>query len=280
MKRRIKSIAGAVRKAVREQWVGASVGLVAIFIALGGPSYAVEATASAAVTVKRALNIAKQADRRSKQALRLAKRGGPTGPAGAAGPQGPTGPNGSADTAADVLAKLLTVDGAGSGLDADLLGGASTAGGDLSGGFGNLQLGLGAVGSSEVALESLAAVDIGANAIGNSEMAGDAVGSAEVAANSLRIADLAITVQEDHTVDYVGTINNDTCTVTIDEAATGAAANSYTIVYSVRGAGTPGWSMEGELNPAAGEGRYRICNDTGANADPPNLTFSFLTIGQ
>jgi hypothetical protein len=51
---------------------------------------------------------------------------GPTGPAGATGPAGPTGatgPAGSPDTAAQVLAKLVTVDGTGSTLDADLLDG-------------------------------------------------------------------------------------------------------------------------------------------------------------
>lgn len=48
---------------------------------------------------------------------------GPTGPTGATGPTGPTGPSGSPDTAAQVLAKLVTVDGSGSGLDADLLDG-------------------------------------------------------------------------------------------------------------------------------------------------------------
>jgi hypothetical protein len=51
---------------------------------------------------------------------------GTSGSSGAAGAKGETGANGSsgsADTAQDVLAKLLTVDGAGSGLDADLLGG-------------------------------------------------------------------------------------------------------------------------------------------------------------
>ncbi|HKG40338.1 MAG TPA: hypothetical protein VKB25_15215 [Conexibacter sp.] len=45
---------------------------------------------------------------------------GPQGPVGAIGPQGPAG---SADTPAEVLAKLLSVDGRGSGLDADLLDG-------------------------------------------------------------------------------------------------------------------------------------------------------------
>ncbi|MDV7272076.1 tail fiber domain-containing protein [Thioclava sp. A2] len=42
---------------------------------------------------------------------------------GQVGPQGPAGADGSPDTAAQVLAKLITVDGAGSGLDADLLDG-------------------------------------------------------------------------------------------------------------------------------------------------------------
>jgi hypothetical protein len=61
---------------------------------------------------------------------------GPQGPAGPAGPTGLTGPagangangvDGSPDTAAQVLTKIKTVDGAGSGLDADLLDGHDTA---------------------------------------------------------------------------------------------------------------------------------------------------------
>jgi len=58
---------------------------------------------------------------------------GPTGPQGSTGAQGPVGPtgpagaDGSPDTPAQVLAKLITVDGAGSGLDADLLDGQNGA---------------------------------------------------------------------------------------------------------------------------------------------------------
>lgn len=48
---------------------------------------------------------------------------GPQGPIGPTGPQGPAGADGSPDTAAQVLAKLVTVDGSGSGIDADLLDG-------------------------------------------------------------------------------------------------------------------------------------------------------------
>jgi hypothetical protein len=52
---------------------------------------------------------------------------GPQGIQGVQGPQGPAGTNGSPDTAAQVLAKLITVDGTGSSLDADLLDGQSGA---------------------------------------------------------------------------------------------------------------------------------------------------------
>ncbi len=48
---------------------------------------------------------------------------GPIGPIGPTGPTGPAGTSGSPDTPAQVLAKLLQVDGSGSGLDADLLDG-------------------------------------------------------------------------------------------------------------------------------------------------------------
>ena len=48
---------------------------------------------------------------------------GPQGPQGAAGQAGQAGGDGSPDTPAQVLAKLLQVDGAGSGLEADLIDG-------------------------------------------------------------------------------------------------------------------------------------------------------------
>ena len=48
---------------------------------------------------------------------------GPAGPAGAMGPPGPAGGDGSPDTPAQVRAKLVTVDGAGSGIDTDLFDG-------------------------------------------------------------------------------------------------------------------------------------------------------------
>ncbi len=52
---------------------------------------------------------------------------GPRGPAGQAGAAGADGADGSADTPAQVLAKLVTVDGNGSGLDADRLDGLNSS---------------------------------------------------------------------------------------------------------------------------------------------------------
>jgi hypothetical protein len=87
---------------------------------------------------------------------------GPQGPQGAQGAQGATGPQGPAgspDSAAQVLDKVLTVDGAGSGIDADtvdgkqadeFLGATANAGGDLTGSYPDPQLAPNSVGANEI----------------------------------------------------------------------------------------------------------------------------------
>ena len=108
----------------------------AVFIALGGSSYA-------AITLKKgqvkSRHIAKNAINSGKvknRSLRARdfKAGqlpaAARGPAGARGPQGvrgARGPAGSPDTPAQVRDKLMTVDGNGSGVDADLLDGLSSS---------------------------------------------------------------------------------------------------------------------------------------------------------
>jgi hypothetical protein len=86
---------------------------------------------------------------------------GPVGADGATGPQGPIGPPGSPDTPAQVLDKLLQVDGSGSGLDADRLDGLGSAdvvkageaaGGDFAGStFPDPEIAADAVGGAEIA---------------------------------------------------------------------------------------------------------------------------------
>jgi hypothetical protein len=88
-------------------WIRQNIlGLVAIFIALSGSAVAAQVASEPGA---------------QKAAKKKAKRGppGPQGPPGPVGSIGPQGPAGSPDTPAQVLGKLLTVDGPGSGLDAD-----------------------------------------------------------------------------------------------------------------------------------------------------------------
>jgi hypothetical protein len=120
--------------------------IAALAILLGAvPAHAAPtATASqvikACVSKKGALRIAKRCRQGERKLSLLALPGaagpkgadgangtngttGPAGETGQTGAAGQTGPAGSADTAGDVLTKIKTVDGAGSGLDADLLDG-------------------------------------------------------------------------------------------------------------------------------------------------------------
>ena len=120
---------------MRKSFTGTT-GMIVTFVI--GVVVASAATAGAAslITSKQIKNGTISAKDLSKAVRRqLAKAGvpGAVGPQGLAGPTGPTGPTGrtgpvgSPDTGAQVLAKLATVDGAGSGLDADLFGGQSPA---------------------------------------------------------------------------------------------------------------------------------------------------------
>jgi hypothetical protein len=167
-----------------------SVGLLALFVALGGPAAADEVVARASklitgADVKDHSLTDKDLSAATLRKLRGAQgdagpagapgaagpagtqgaagpagaqgSAGPAGAAGGAGERGPTGPSGSPDSPADVLAKIKTVDGAGSGLDADRLGGqdpsafasasaavldGDSASGDLAGTFPSPTLGV------------------------------------------------------------------------------------------------------------------------------------------
>lgn len=115
------------------KWFTGTTGMIVTFVI--GVVVASAATAGAAslITGKQIKNgtiSAKDLSKAVRQQLAKAGRPGAVGPQGLAGPTGPTGrtgPAGSPDTGTQVLTKLATVDGAGSGLDADLFRGQSPA---------------------------------------------------------------------------------------------------------------------------------------------------------
>src|SRR4051794_1938971 len=107
------------------------VGFLALFVAMSAGAYAVTVGPKNSVVSKsikngevKSVDVADDAlTGADVQESSLQLPPGPTGAQGARGPQGVPGANGSSDTAAQVLAKLLSVDGTGSGVDADSLDG-------------------------------------------------------------------------------------------------------------------------------------------------------------
>jgi hypothetical protein len=94
----------------------------AVFIALGGGAYAAS-IAKHSVGTKQLKNDAVVSAKVKDGSLAAHDFARDSLPRGETGPQGETGPAGSPDTPAQVRDKLATVDGAGSGLDADSLDG-------------------------------------------------------------------------------------------------------------------------------------------------------------
>jgi hypothetical protein len=104
---------------------------LALALVVGGGTYAASAQRAGEEVIKACVvkkGAAKGDVRITKSTCKSSERSvewNQTGVPGATGAAGATGPSGSPDTPAQVLTKLLTVDGAGSGLDADSLDGLS-----------------------------------------------------------------------------------------------------------------------------------------------------------
>jgi hypothetical protein len=147
-----------IRTEVRSQRYGIAMGAVALLVALGAPAYAFDGVTSAANTVAKALKIAKKADKRSKQALSLAKKNsgkpGPQGLKGDPGAQGAQGAQGAPGSAAQ-------------------FNGAS-AGGSLTGTYPNPTLGADSVSSSTIADGTVFSQDLRGGAV-NAAALGDRI---------------------------------------------------------------------------------------------------------
>jgi len=129
------------------------VAVIALCVALSGSAIAepvADSAASLASNVKKALKLAKAADKRSKQALSRAQRQGPQGPKGETGPQGLSGPQGPAGAAGPAG----SIQGA-------------AAGGDLDGTYPDPEIAANAIGEPEVAPNSLGGGDINESSLGS-----------------------------------------------------------------------------------------------------------------
>jgi hypothetical protein len=245
------------------------VATLALVLALTSPAWgapAANGAASLTQNVKKALGLSKKADKNAKRALSRANlalaRGGPQGPAGAQGLQGSKGDQGlpgaggSPDTPAQVLSKLIQVDGSGSGLDADLLDGlgpsaflssGATAGGDVTGAFSNLQIAAGAVGAPEVVNATNAA--------------------------GLRRADLGIGGGL-FNVDFPSQAAQ-TCSLRTVMGITGAQNQDLVIANPRSSPGLMAIPLDGS-NPD--EVDFFVCNPTAGAIDPPSISWRIFLL--
>ncbi len=137
------------------------------------------------------------------------------------------------------------------------------------------------VASSQVQNNSLTAADLAADSVGSSEIAAAAVGASELGTNSVRVGDLALVFVTD-TVNLFGNVNAGACSTYFGTNATGAVAPNRAVAVDTQlasGGVNPGWVVEGTTGGAANAAEIRVCNQTGATADPPNLRFTLLVFG-
>ncbi len=217
MHSRIRSI----RDEIRAQRLGLSIGVLALFVALGGPAAANQAASSAAklITGKQVKDRSLTLSDLSADTVRsLQGKAGPAGQPGAsgepgapgaAGPQGVEGPRGpsSADaTPQDIVTKVVDADGPGSLIDADLLDGKSSdffapfasalmdgdaAGGDLSGSFPSPQLQSNSVGAAEIAPDSVGSAEIAPDSVSGTDIVNSTIDETDLNAGSVTSSEIA-----------------------------------------------------------------------------------------
>ncbi len=140
-----------------------------------------------------------------------------------------------------------------------------------------------AIDADEIEDASVGSAEIATSGVGSAEIAVSAVGSEEVGTNALRLGDLAIGITDESTANLAGTVNAGSCSAAFNDGLEfgDAPIGSHTLAYHVRrsnGSPNPGWTIDGATTTTTDAGRVRFCNNTGSNADPPELTYSYMTI--
>ena len=179
------------------------VALLALFVALGGTPLAhpvADGAVSLSAKVRKALGLAKKADRRSKQALALAGQGGQKGDPGAKGDQGPPGPPGPKGDRGDA-GPAGSIQGA-------------PAGGDLTGAYPNPSIAADAVTGAEVQDATLSGNDLLPNSIFSGQIAPGTVQGDDMATGAVTAGEL-------------GAITLRTSTITLDATGQAAGNGSY-----------------------------------------------------
>jgi hypothetical protein len=187
-----------VRKRLPSPAMG--VALLALFVALGGTPLAhpvADGAVSLSAKVRKALGLAKKADRRSKQALALAGQGGQKGDPGAKGDQGPPGPKGDRGDAGPAG----SIQGA-------------PAGGDLTGSYPDPSIAADAVTGAEVQDATLSGNDLLPNSIFSGQIAPGTVQGGDMATGAVTAGEL-------------GAITLRTGTITLDATGQTAGNGSY-----------------------------------------------------